>query len=312
MMTISVIICTFNRSQLLNLVLEDLVNQTLDRKLFEVIIIDNNSNDNTESLVNEFCQINDINIVYCKEYKQGVSHARNRGVFESKSSYIAYTDDDCRIPKNWLEKAYEIILLMSPDVFGGPILPIYSSEKPSWYKDEYAMVSHGNQKIFFIGNEFFSGGNMIFRKELLIKAGGFDTNVGPIGKKLGHAEEDSAQIRIKKIKPDAKFYYDPELEVTHNVSKNKISLLWPFKFGFSIGKSKEYLNQLDYPQDIKKYNFLEFFKNIVYILLTYIKEIVSDLIKRDKKRFPFIENIIYERSFKFARKIGVLSKKYHD
>jgi len=75
---LSVVVCTYNRAQLLTEALDSVCNQTLDKSRYEIIVVDNNSADGTRELVGEFCR-RFSNVRYCFEPQQGLSYARNRG-----------------------------------------------------------------------------------------------------------------------------------------------------------------------------------------------------------------------------------------
>jgi glycosyltransferase involved in cell wall biosynthesis len=91
-MEFSVIVCTYNRSHNLPRCVGGLVQQQQVEDLdWEVVIVDNNSTDNTEELVKGLQVKFSIPIRYVFEKKQGLNHARNRGMLESNGQYFAYT-----------------------------------------------------------------------------------------------------------------------------------------------------------------------------------------------------------------------------
>ena len=100
---ISVVVCTFNRADLLETSLEALDEQILESSEYEVIVVDNNSTDNTLNVVEELCN-RLTSLRYCFEPNQGLSHARNRGWREAMGEYVAYIDDDCKVPGQWLTR----------------------------------------------------------------------------------------------------------------------------------------------------------------------------------------------------------------
>lgn len=104
---ISVVICTYNRAGLLKAALRSVCKQTLDTAKYEVIVVNNNSQDNTRSVVEEFSK-RFSNLQYYMEPRQGLSHARNRGWQGTQGKYVAYFDDDCKIPERWIAVAIEI------------------------------------------------------------------------------------------------------------------------------------------------------------------------------------------------------------
>lgn len=101
---ISVVVCTFNRADILPLALQSLCEQTPHHDQTEIIVVDNNSPDNTRQVVDEFIE-KYPNIRYCFEPIQGLSHARNRGWREARGEYVGYLDDDAKAPPEWLHSA---------------------------------------------------------------------------------------------------------------------------------------------------------------------------------------------------------------
>jgi len=94
----SVIICTYNRANLLPRAIDSLLEQTY--KNFEVIIVDNNCTDQTV-LVAQRWGVNKI----VKEERQGLTWARQKGFLAASGEIIACLDADCRVPSDWLKKA---------------------------------------------------------------------------------------------------------------------------------------------------------------------------------------------------------------
>lgn len=90
---LSVVIITCNRKEELLKSIRSCLEHTLQR--FELVIVDNNSKDNTEIAVREFCELNNISLKY--EYlheNTGVSHARNIGYLKASGDILFYIDDD--------------------------------------------------------------------------------------------------------------------------------------------------------------------------------------------------------------------------
>lgn len=88
-MKVSVIITTFNRANLLRRAIESVLAQ--EYKDFELIVLDNNSKDDTENIVKKF---NDSRILYVKHKPLGISEARNLGVRRARGEYVGFLDDD--------------------------------------------------------------------------------------------------------------------------------------------------------------------------------------------------------------------------
>ena len=94
---VSVIIPTYNYARFLPRAIESVLNQTCQD--FEIIVVDDGSTDNTKEVLMPFMD----RIRYIYQDNKGISGARNRGIRESKGTYIAFLDsDDTWVSKNWL------------------------------------------------------------------------------------------------------------------------------------------------------------------------------------------------------------------
>ena len=134
MQELTVAICTYNRERYLPQLFGSILSQTLSSSKFEVLLIDNNSPGNTVEISEDFQKENpEIDFHYFLETNQGLSHARNRAIKESKGKYITFLDDDAFIDDNYLE----ILLNHFNDdsdlaAIGGRILLHYESIIPAW------------------------------------------------------------------------------------------------------------------------------------------------------------------------------------
>ncbi len=102
MVEISVVIPTYNRKELLNMVLNSLVSQNYDKKKCEIIIINDGSSDGTEKFIKNFIKKSKIKIKYFKQGNKGPAAARNLGIKKSVGELIIFLDDDVVPSKNFL------------------------------------------------------------------------------------------------------------------------------------------------------------------------------------------------------------------
>jgi len=222
-------------------VLESLVQQTLDKAFYEIIVVDNASKDNTSQIVEEFqAKHPESNIILLRENQLGLGHARNTGFRHARGDYVAFIDDDAQASADWLETALSCFEGVQPRPLGigGLILPLYDSPKPQWFKDEYEVRTWGNQPRFLNHGESFAGSNMIFRREVLKEYGGFETHIGVKGEYLLLGEETALYERIWQFKGDADIlYYSPRLIVFHAVPSYKMTVSYRLKRAFAGGKS---------------------------------------------------------------------------
>jgi len=235
---ISVIVCTYNRSDLLSLCLESLARQTLDKNLYEVIVVNNNSNDNTEEIIRNFTD-KYSNFSSIVETKQGLSHSRNCGWKNSNGNYIAYIDDDAIAFENWLEGIFDFVVI-NPDikVFGGPYEGYSNKKLPWWLPRTYGSMTLGDfSKIIEFGIEWISGSNMIYHRTILEKFGGFENSVGMSGNKISYGEETNLQQKI--ITTNIPIWYSPDIKVKHLIAEKKLRFSWVFISGYKAGKVDE-------------------------------------------------------------------------
>jgi len=104
---ISVIIPVHNGERTLRLCLESVMNQGY--KNYEIIIVDNNSDDRTKNIIDEFRK-KDVLVKYVFEKKIGRGNARNSGIRLAKGEIIVMTDSDCVVPKDWIEELIKPII----------------------------------------------------------------------------------------------------------------------------------------------------------------------------------------------------------
>ena len=134
---LSIIICTYNRNDILKICLETIVKYFPTKFTAEMIVVNNNSTDSTAQTLTDFVKI----YSWCKvvnEPKQGLSHARNTGFQSASHSWILYLDDDAKIDQNLFNRIHENIKLQTYQCIGGIYLPWYMNEKPKWFRDKWA------------------------------------------------------------------------------------------------------------------------------------------------------------------------------
>ena len=121
-MDFTVIICTYNRSHNLPNCIDYLARQQGAESFeWEVLIVDNNSSDNTRQVVEELARKSPLRLRYAFEPQQGLNYARNRGIEESDSRYFCYVDDDILVDSNWLAALYQALDTNDADAVGGRI-----------------------------------------------------------------------------------------------------------------------------------------------------------------------------------------------
>ncbi len=241
-MRYSVIVCTFNRSGLLEDTLRQLELQDLPADKYEVIVVDNNSTDNTREIAEQFTS-RTANFQYVFEPIQGVSRARNRGYEEAKGEYLVYVDDDVLVEKGHLSAVDSVVTRFDPDIIGGPLYPQYMDSKPKWFKDSYETRWHGDESRFSTTCRV-NGGNAVIRRTVLESVGLYDTQISFAGTNRSSMGEDAKVLDTyrRQVPLDKqKVYYSVEATVHHKITGFKMTRGYVLKRGYALGKMERNL-----------------------------------------------------------------------
>jgi len=305
--TLSIIVCTRNRADVLKIFLESLGGQDLtgiSEGDLELMIVDNASTDHTHQVVEEFKGRIFIPR-YVREEQVGLSHSRNRGWREATGYYVAYLDDDSKLPEHWLTCAMHIISEYHPAGLGGPFFAFFLSQKPDWYKDEYGSMKKEKSLSPLSGNESLFGGNMILRKDLIEQAGGFDPALGMSGGKMGYGEENDLILRIRANHPDEHILYVPDMWIYHLVAERKMTLPWNVRSRFRSGYTEALVLTTHSTKTQPWYTLMG--GSLYHLVLTAFLIIIRfflGIIARDRSKYPYSENFIFEEILPLISKIG--------
>ena len=219
-MKVSVIVCTYKNPTLLQECLQSLVNQEFPAADYEILVIDNNSQDSTPKVVDDFSG-DYPNIKYFFEANQGLSYARNRGIQEAKGEIVAFTDDDAIIEKQWVSSLYHAFST-SDDIWavGGKTLPLWRTERPEWIDDilliSLSIREYGEQARDLVWPERLIGVNCSFRKEIFSEIGYFDPSLGRKGDVL--FDQEDIEIQKSIFNRGKRIFYTPQAVVWHIIT----------------------------------------------------------------------------------------------
>jgi len=304
---ISIVVCTQNRADLLADILQTLYEQELNKACYEIIVVDNDSEDKTRLVTEDYCRRYN-NIRYCLELQHGLSYARNRGWTEAKANYVGYVDDDCKAPKEWLTVTKEIIDQIAPAAFGGPSYPFYNSPKPCWWKDNYGTLEHSEEARSLHQSEFLIGCNIFVRRSVLKDMCGFDNTLGMYDQNLGYGEESELQTRMRSTMTDEIIYYDPRLFVYHLVRPEQMTWFWILNSRFVGGRYSYYVINDNNPKSARP-SKLKLLAQAILILLRLPIDIIVGILRLDREQYPYLQNYLYENTFKYVRDLGVIYEK---
>lgn len=242
-MRVSVAICTWNRSQLLRRTLEQMCCLVTPTDLeWELILVDNNSTDDTRQVAEQF--VGRLPIRYVFEPKQGLSHARNHAVQEAQGDYILWMDDDVLVDEGWMQ-AYVDGFRKYPEAtfFGGPIEAWFEGEPPEWLErtlglveSAYGMLHLGDEELELPQGQsgLPYGGNFCLRSDWQ-KRFNYDTALGVKGDLRMLGEETSLLRQV--VSEGGRGRWLPQARVRHWIPKSKQTLKHLKQYYFGGGRT---------------------------------------------------------------------------
>ena len=224
---VSVVIPTYNRSALLRDAIDSVMAQ--DSQIpFEIIIVDNNSQDDTRAVVQSAIEKHGERLRYISESQQGNAHARNTGVKSAKGDIIAFIDDDVIVESNWLKSLKELLDARSELSFvGGRVLPKWSGSPPQWLTPEHwaplALLDYGSNELP-IDDKNPRGlltANIAFRRSVFDEIGLFSPKVQRVKNRIGSLEDHEFILRV--CRSGKQGLYLPEMTTTAPVETERLS-----------------------------------------------------------------------------------------
>ena len=247
----SIIIPTYNRSSLLIKLLKSLLKMQFSSSEYEILVIDNNSSDQTKERVDKIIRDNTkYSIQYFFEKKPGLHNARHRGLKESKGEILCYLDDDVTVDDKWLEGVSETFASTNAVLVGGKVLPVYEVDPPEWIASLWN-TKNGNKilgilSLIDLGNlirevdpVYIYGCNFSIQKKILIKCDGFHPDSFP-DSLIKYRGDGETGLAFKIKEKGYKCYYNPKACVFHFIPQKRLTVNYFCKRMFNQGISDSY------------------------------------------------------------------------
>jgi GT2 family glycosyltransferase len=225
---------------------------------------------------------------------------------QARAPWIAFIDDDEKLPTHWVEKALEIIENYQPDIFGGPYHPYYVYPKPIWFKDHYLTLTLGQPKGWVESDTHLFGGNIVFKRSWFERLQGYSTKLGRKGNNKEYGE--NAEIELRAHRQGARFYFDRDLYVFHYVQAEQLTAAWFLSSAWYHGKADAKITaadegKSDQPVRDATSKLGKFVLNIFMVAGVYL-----GLPFRNRKTAPFSENYLAQT---VAPSISVLATSWY-
>lgn len=229
-MKLSVLICTRNRARSLDATLHRFFEQQFSEDYdYEVIIIDNNSTDETKRVIERYVEKHPGIVSYHFEPQCGLTYARNTAIAAARGEIMVFTDDDILVDVNWLNEIHrEFATDPGLCMLGGRVL--LASEKLQTIS---LQTSDVRQTFVYPDNGGFAmGANMAFRREVFDRVGLFDLRLGSGSFFLG---ADDTDMFYRALKAGYRLLYAPNVLVYHN--HDRVSVEQACHLAYGYGKS---------------------------------------------------------------------------
>ncbi len=242
---ITVVIATYNRSTSLLRTLRSFLPQTLPTELWELVVVNNNSTDDTAQQVEAFAAEHpSLPLRLLFEGRQGVSYACNAGFEAGQGENFVIVDDDEEVNPEFVE-AYHAFFAAYPDAAacGGRITPLYEYTPPRWlspYTERpiAGTLELGTKVIPFPLHKYPGGGNMGVRRSALERYGLFDTGLGRSGVNPLGGEEKELIFRLRAA--GEKIYYVPDAVIWHIIPEARFEDSYFDRLNYLCGVSERY------------------------------------------------------------------------
>ena len=305
---ISIVVPTFQRPVHLKRLLDALIEQTVIADIFEIIVVDNEINSNTE--VQALCASREyqaLDLNYFHHPNTGVSSARNLGVSQARASLIGFLDDDTLPSKDWIRLVFATQDKMQAGIIGGPYKPFYTSTPPKWFRDSYASLDYGEQARWLGRHEYLACANMACNRGFFQQLGGFSEGFGYIGTKKRYGEDTEWQQRA--VLAGHRIWYDPALRIQHHVEAERMPVGWMLASMVRHGRVKASLLIIE-PGILDQ-------RPVFRQVLTLLKKYLLGLFRlckagllvlfRNKQQYPYLQNYLVEVVGREIRQISLCS-----
>ncbi len=258
--SISVVICTYNRATLLRETLAAVQAMTPpDDCQVEILVVDNNSSDNTRAAIAEATAHARYPVVALRATRQGKSFALNVALAHATGDVLALTDDDVLPAPDWLTRIVDDFRAHDVTFVFGKVRPRWSRVPPPelltppaqaiW--GPLAIVDYGDAPALYHptveSRRLPIGANLAFLRAVLVAIGGWRTDLGKVNNTLLSGEDHEIFMRLRRFNLYAG-YYDPEIVVWHYVPPQRLTRRYFRQWFYWHGKTQALMLDDLYPE----------------------------------------------------------------
>jgi glucosyl-dolichyl phosphate glucuronosyltransferase len=235
---VTVAVITYNRSRYLREALAGLVRQNYPADSWELLVIDNNSTDDTRQVVNSFMAATPAPRRVA-ELRPGLDWGRNCAIDQAKGDVVVLVDDDILVEPDWLG------LLVAPfsshdshaiGVVGGEVVPVFPDGIPSWLEGSHRPLGFRTDAGPLPPEQAPMGANFAFPKWVFTRFGTFDTTLDRRGTSLFGGGDSDMIRRVRSA--GLKAWFVPGAKVLHQIPASRLTLGYALRHGFDSARSR--------------------------------------------------------------------------
>ena len=254
--SVSVVIATYNRARLLSATLESLC-RSVSRRPWDIVVVDNNSTDDTREVVAAFAATAPVPVRYLHEPQQGKSRALNVGIARASGEFLLFTDDDVEVAPDWLDATCRTFEDHADiDYVGGPVEPIWGAPPPRWFDHErsdlwgtLAILDYGPLPFVFEERRRVPlGANMAVRRRMIQRIGVFHPELGRTGKSL--LGQEQAEFLARARAAGLRGMYVPAMKVRHHVPAVRLTRTYFRRWWFWKGLSRARVDAMHHETEL--------------------------------------------------------------
>ncbi|MCW5548777.1 MAG: glycosyltransferase family 2 protein [Opitutaceae bacterium] len=235
---VTVIICTYNRADLLRQTLAGVAQQDYPAGELEVLVIDNNSRDATPAVVAEFAGTPHPPR-HVRETAQGLDHARNRGLAEARGDILLFADDDILVEPDWVRQM--AAPFAGDDVHrigcvGGEVVPVFPDGLPDWIREWHAPLAFRQDAGPVPPPHSPMGANFAFPRRVFEKVGPFAAGLDRKGAALFGGGDAEMVRRVRAAGYEV--WFAPAAKVLHQMPASRTTFRYAARHAFDSARSR--------------------------------------------------------------------------
>ena len=235
---ITVAIPTYNRADFLRQTLAGLAQQNYPRDQFEVLVIDNNSRDDTRAVVESFAASPPAPR-YVLEPQQGLDHARNRAIAEARGDIILFGDDDILVQPDWIAQMAVPLLVDAGrriGAVGGEVIPVFPDGLPAWVAEWHSPLAFRPDTGPLPAKHSPMGANLAFPRWVFERLGPFHT---ALDRAAGNYFSGGDSEMIRRVRDTGlEVWFSPGAAVKHQMPASRTTFRYAARHAFDSARSR--------------------------------------------------------------------------